>query len=286
MKKIKRQLYFKSLFWFLGAGFFLVSAVMGSFVGALTNGEVIRSYPQFGKSRGAVRELARIGLLDRMSPELVAEVLDYQWQSGKSLAQVLQDPVWCHRLGLSKNEFKVTWYLSNPFDVLPPALQKSIHERKTPFRSRTHVFEWSRANKMPKIYREALYKALIETTPENLWRASQGHRPYAKNGEFLEPIVIEHGKGTYEVRDGHIATDPRVIPTNQEVLLLVKVNGEDRVLKVKATDIGGAIKGKHVDLPIKISPEFTQTFPNVLFPSAVSNPSVQILTLPSASSIH
>ncbi len=283
MKRIKRQVYIKSLFWFLGAGFFLVSAVMGSFVGALSNGEVLRSYPNFGRSRESVRELTRLGLLEKMSPDLVAELLDYQWQSGKSLAQILQDPVWCHKIGLYKNEFKVTWYLSNPFDVLPPALKKAIHERKQPFRSRTHVFEWSRANKMPKIYRDALYKALIETTPENLWRAAQGQRSYAKNGEFLEPIVIEHGRGTYEVRDGHIATDPRVIPTNQEMLLLVKVNGVERILRVKATDIGGAIKGKHVDLPIKISPEFTDTFPNVLFPTAVSNPSVQILTFASKS---
>jgi hypothetical protein len=92
--------------------------------------------------------------------------------------------------------------------------------------------------------------------------------------------VIDRGNGSFEVRDGHIATDPRVIPTNAEVLLLVKINGEDRVLKVKATDIGGAIKGHHVDLPIELSPGATRTLPHVIFPHALRNPSVQILTLP------
>ena len=71
----------------------------------------------------------------------------------------------------------------------------------------------------------------------------------------LEPIVIDHGKGRIEVRDGHIATDPRYIPTNSELVLLVRIQGEVRVLKVKATDIGGAVKGMHVDLPIQVGPE-------------------------------
>src|SRR5689334_17714777 len=98
---------------------------MGSFVGSLSNGEIIRSYPLLGRSREEIRELDRIGLLNQLSPQITAELLDYEWQSGKNLAQVLQEPVWCHRLGLSKNEFKVTWYLSNPYEVLPEGLQKA-----------------------------------------------------------------------------------------------------------------------------------------------------------------
>src|ERR1044071_9034212 len=204
MKKIKRQVYIKSLVWFIGAGFFLISAVMGSFVGSLSTGEIFRSFPGLGKSREAVRELERVGLLGRLTPELTAQLLDYQWETGKNLAQILQDPVWCNRLGLSKNNFQVTWYLSNPYEVLPVALQKAIREKKTPFRSRAHVFEWCRVNGMPRVYRDALYKALIETTPENLWRAAHGQKPFAKNGEFLEPIVVDRGSGFFEGRDGHI----------------------------------------------------------------------------------
>jgi hypothetical protein len=37
--------------------------------------------------------------------------------------------------------------------------------------------------------------------------------------------------------------------------MLVRVGGKDRLLRVKATDIGSAIRGAHVDLPIQIRPK-------------------------------
>ncbi len=276
MRKISRQVYYKSLFWFLGTGFFLVSAVTGSFVASLAPGERTLSRPIFGRTREAVVELERLGLLDGMPTSLVAELVDYQWQSGKSLAEILQDEEWCVRLGLKRKEFRVTWYLSNPFQVLPPTLQKALQARSTPFKSTAHLYEWCRSKGFARPAVSAFRHALIETTPINLWRAAHGMRPYAKNGEFLEPIAIHHSDGTLDVRDGHIATDPQVIPTNTEVLLLVRIDGKDRILRVKAADIGGGIKGRHVDLPFQISPD-ARPLPHTVYPSALKNPSVQIL---------
>jgi 3D (Asp-Asp-Asp) domain-containing protein len=90
--------------------------------------------------------------------------------------------------------------------------------------------------------------------------------------------VVEKSKGVYEVRHGHIATDPRVVPTNSEVLLLVRVNGEERLLRVKASDVGQAIKGRHVDLPIYIRPGSQVAVSSIRFPKEyVRNPTVQIL---------
>jgi len=88
--------------------------------------------------------------------------------------------------------------------------------------------------------------------------------------------VVDQGDGILELRNGHIATDPRVIPTNTEVILLLTINGEEEVLRVKATDIGGAIKGRHVDLPMHLSSR-EAPLPNTKFPLAVVNPNVQVL---------
>jgi hypothetical protein len=153
-----------------------------------------------------------------------------------------------------------------------------IRQRKEPFQSRAHVWEWCRARNLPARWREALHVALIETTPLNLWRASQGKRPYAKNGQYIEPIVVDHGHGDIEIKDGHIATDPKVIPTNTNLILLVRIKGEYKLVRVKAADIGAAVRGRHVDLPIQMSiPK--KPFPHFRLPKEyISNPTVHILT--------
>jgi 3D domain len=277
MNKVNSVYLFKVLVWFLAGGLFLASLVGGSLVSTLTQEE--RQLAQESRTRAnkTLADLDRLGLMDGLSAETMADLLEYQWQNKKSLSDILKEPEWAKRLGLSTDEYRVTWYMSNPFQLLPSGLQEMIRKRPTTFRSRTHVWQWCRANNIPKTYRRALYTALIETTPANLWRASRGKRPYAFNGEYLEPIVVDHGQGRLEVRNGHIATDPRFIPTNSEVLLLVKIKGEDKILKVKATDIGGAIKGKHVDLPIHLHPQ-ARRMPNTVLPLEIRNPSVTILT--------
>ena len=59
------------------------------------------------------------------------------------------------------------------------------------------------------------------------------------------PLVVDHGlgrSGRFEVRgSAHIATDPAVIPTMSEVLILVRIDGKDRVLRVTAADTGAAM---------------------------------------------
>jgi 3D (Asp-Asp-Asp) domain-containing protein len=268
MKKTGAQFYFRSFLWAAGAGLFLVSLVTGSMVSSRSESD--------RRARDVVHELHRLELLTQLSPKTVTDLIDYQWHSGKTLAEILRDPVWCTRLGLSGDEFKATWYMSNPYDLLPADLQHAIKQHPEPFPSKKHLMQWCHATKAPHVWRQAIDLALIETTARNLWRASQGLGSYAKNGEFIEPIVIDHGNNRLEVRDGHIATDPSVIPTNSMVLLVVKINGEDRVLRVKASDIGSAIRGRHVDLPIHLSQDAGK-MPYTLFPKEVSNMTVKIL---------
>lgn len=229
-----------------------------------------------GTTISTLSELERLGLLSQAPEGTLEDLLAYQRRTGKTLAEILRDPSWSERLGLTSEIFKATWYAANPFELLPPDLRKAIRRRKTPFRSRNDVWQWCRQEKAPSAWRKALKAALVETTPHNLWRASRGQKPYARNGEFLEPIVRDLGRGQFEIREGHIATDPKIIPTNSEVLLLVKINGEDKLLRVKATDIGSKIRGRHVDLPIHLGPE-NEHFPHTRFPREVRNPFVQIL---------
>jgi 3D (Asp-Asp-Asp) domain-containing protein len=261
--------YLKTFVWLLGAGFFLASVVAATMVGPWSRAE--------RKSHDAVKELERLGLLSHLPNNVIQDVIDYQGQSGKSLAEILREPYWCKRMGFAADEFKSTWYMSNPYEMLPSDLKQAIRKRSTPFKSNSHVMEWCESTGGSPEWKRALSLALIETTPTNLWRAGQGLGAYVTNGEFIEPIVVDRGNGRYDVKDGHIATDPKIIPTNSVVFLLVKVNGEDRIVKVKAADTGCAIKGKHVDLPIHLSQE-SRTLPHTLFPKAVSNPTVKILT--------
>jgi hypothetical protein len=226
-----------------------------------------------------LRELNRLGVLRSAPQPAIENLLTFQRRTGRSLAQILRDPYWVTTIGLNSTQFKATWYAANPFDLLPKDLQVAIRETKEPLRSRKEVEKWTDQIKAPDHWRKALNFALVETTAANLWRAARGLRPFTKNGQFLEPIVVEKGGGVYDVREGHIATDPTVIPTGSTVLMLVRVGGKDRLLRVKATDIGSAIKGEHVDLPIQIRPKSTAnpTAP-IRFPKEyIRNSSVVIL---------
>ena len=210
----------------------------------------------------------------------VDNLLTYQRRTGRSLAQILREPFWAASLGLASTSFKATWYAANPFDMLPKDLQVAIRETKEPFKSRSEIEKWCEALNAPEHWRSSLNFALIETTASNLWRAARGLRPFTKNGQFLEPIVIERGGGVFDVNEGHIATDPAIIPTGSTVLMLVRVGGKDRLLRVKATDIGSAVRGEHVDLPIQIRPKNSAplTAP-IRFPKEyIRNSSVLIFT--------
>lgn len=229
-----------------------------------------------------LRELHGLGMMERIPQKSLEELLSYQKSTGKSLAKILANPWWCRRLGLSPTEFNVTWYMSNPFDVLPADLQAAIRATEEPsFRNRRDVREWCEKKKASQEWMDALEAAFIETTPYNLWRASRGLKPYAFNGEFLEPIVVDRGRGHLEVRNGHMATDPEFIPTNMEVIVLVKIQGEERLLKIKAADTGSAIKGRHVDLPIRLYSRTAVPLPKTRFPAEhIHNPSVLIFMPP------
>ena len=280
MHNLHGRLHHRLSLWFLGLAFFFMLSLAGTPI--ISAWIPIEYYwtPQRDQLIVETRsELARLGILQLADDQTVHDLLTYQRKTGLSLGQILHDGEWAERLGFTSDTYKATWYMSNPFDVLPQDIQAAIKRKEIPFHSRTHVWEWCRMNKVPRRWRKSLYAALIETTPINLWRASRGQRPYAKNGQFLEPIVIDHGQGNIEVRDGHIATDPRFIPTNSEVLLLVRIQGKDRILRVKATDIGGAIKGKHVDLPIHVGPD-AKPLPDTRLPKQhIRNPTVRILQL-------
>lgn len=74
-----------------------------------------------------------------------------------------------------------------------------------------------------------------------------------------------------------MATDPRVIPTGSDRFVLLQIGGVDYVLKVRAADVGAAVKGKHVDLPIQVYPEALK-LPGTRLPREyIRNPTVQIL---------
>lgn len=226
-----------------------------------------------------LKELNRLGLLRHAPEQSVEELLTFQRRTGRSLAQILRDPFWVATLGLSATRFKATWYAANPFDMLPKGLQSAIRETKEPLQSRSQVEKWLSSIDASDQWKKALNYALVETTPINLWRAGRGLRPFTKNGQYLEPVVVEKGGGVYDVHEGHIATDPSVIPTGSSVLMLVRVGGKDRLLRVKAADIGSAIRGEHVDLPIQIRPKKSATLiAPIRFPKEyIRNSSVVIL---------
>lgn len=258
-------------------GLFLVILIGGSLVANLSVEHRRMAKEAKDKANQTLKDLNRLGLMEGLKSEQIAELVEYQWQTGKTLGQILKEPYWSSALKLKTNEFKVTWYMSNPFQLLPKGLQDAIRKRKSPFKSREQVWDWCNDKKFPLSWKKALKSALVETTPNNLWRASRGQRPFAHNGEYLRPIVIDHGQGLLEVKDGgHIATDPKVIPLNSEVFLVVKIKGEEKILKVIAGDIGGGIKGNHIDLPIYLNPH-SKPMPHTEYPSAIRNPNATIL---------
>lgn len=228
-----------------------------------------------------LKELNRLGLLRNAPQPAVENLLTFQRRTGRPLAQILRDPFWVATFGLSSTHFRATWYAANPFDMLPKDLQVAIRETKDPIQSRSQAEKWLSDIKAPDHWKSALNFALVETTAANLWRAARGLRPFTKNGQYLEPIVIEKGGGEYDVHEGHIATDPSVIPTGTSVLMLVRVGGKDRLLRVKATDIGSAIRGEHVDLPIQIRPKgsMNPTAP-IRFPKEYIRNSSVVIFLP------
>jgi hypothetical protein len=228
-----------------------------------------------------LRELNRLGLLRAAPQPAIENLLTYQRRTGRSLPQILRDPFWVSTLGLSSSHFKATWYAANPFDLLPKDLQVAIRQTEEPFKSRNELEKWCDRLKAPDQWRSALNFALVETTAVNLWRAARGLRPFTKNGQYLEPIVVEKGGGVYDVREGHIATDPSIIPTGTTVLMLVRVGGKDRLLRVKATDVGSAIRGEHVDLPIQIRPKGSATLTApIRFPKEYIRNSSVVIFLP------
>ncbi len=262
---------------FVFAAFLIVSFGGASIVGPLPIDATSRPVIQDPVGTRTLKDLAHLGLLQRGSQADIEALLTYQSQSGKSLAQILREPIWLQRFGLGANTFRATWYAANPYDLLPVDLQIAIRKTQKPFQSRAHINKWLVAINAPHRWIESIDLALIETTPINLWRASRGKKPFAKNGQYLQPIVVEKDRGIYEVKDGHIATDPSIIPTNSHVLLLVKVNNDYHVIRVKASDIGGGIKGHHVDLPISIKPRYTKDHA-IQFPGRyIGNPNVLIL---------
>lgn len=262
---------------FVMAAFVIVGFGGASIVGPLPLDLTTRQFIADPAGTNTLNELAHLGLLKNLQEKAIEELLTYQNTSGKSLAEVLHDRKWLQKLGIVGSTYKATWYAANPFDLLPVDLQISIRKTQTPFYNRAHIKKWLKAVHAPDRWKTALDLALIETTPINLWRASRGERPYAKNGQYLQPIVVEKATGAFEVRDGHIATDPRIIPTNTKLLLVVRINGQERIIKVKATDIGEAIKGRHVDLPIAIKPRYTRNH-SIVFPGEyIRNPEVLIL---------
>ena len=277
MRVLKANWYLRSLLWFILAGSLFMGLCGASIISPAgpVPGRGFRLDPQ---ASAFLQEINQLGFMSHASQGTIEQLIAYQRESGKSLGQILQEPGWPERLGFASTRFKATWYAANPFDLLPPDLRKAIKRHPTPFRHRRDLNAWLSSVNAPDRWRRAIRVALVETTASNLWRASRGLRPYAKNGQLLEPIVVEHDKGVYEVRHGHIATDPRVVPTNSEVVLLVKVNGEDKVLRVKASDIGAAVRGRHVDLPIYMKPGSQVGLPYIRFPKEyIRNPTVQIL---------
>lgn len=229
-------------------------------------------------TQSTLRDLERLGLTQNVPEEILSDLLQYQLNNGLTLGQILRESEWCNKLGLRTEPFKATWYIANPFDLLTPGLQEAIRKRPEPFKSRAHLWQWCRSQNISKAGRQALWAALIETTPVNLWRAAKGLRPYTKSGAYLEPIVIDQGRGHVRIRDGHMATDPRVIPTGSKRLILLQINGIDYVVKVKAADVGAAVRGRHVDLPIYLNPS-RSPLPETRLPHEyIRNPTVLILT--------
>jgi hypothetical protein len=280
-----RRIAWRTAFISVMAGFLIVSLGGASIVGPISPVTPPRVFhPDLGATQ-QLQQLRHLGFLSRLHESDVEALLTELEAPHATLGRILVRPEWQKRLGFSAQTFKATWYAANPFDLLPLDLQIAIRREKQPFRTTTDIKMWCKAQHAPTRWIDAFEKALVETTPTNLWRASRGKKPYAKNGQYLQPIVVEKKTGVLDVIDGgHIATDPRVIPTNTKLWLLVQVQGQERLIRVKATDIGGAIRGRHVDLPVSLKSHATAKNHSFYFPSKhLHNPNV-VLFIPKKSS--
>jgi hypothetical protein len=197
----------------------------------------------------------------------------------EAFQRILDDPEAIRKLGLVTQDFKATWYLANPFELLPGKLQKAIRHRKTPFRSRRQVITWLTDIKAPRSWRKAIKQAFIETTPQNLWRASRGLAPLAKNGKHLKPIAIQSPTGELILRQGDIATDPKVIPPNSDVLLIIQAGNRRECILAKAADEGSGIRGRHIDIPVRLNPRLNPPLPHLRFPKEFGHPRVTVVLL-------
>jgi hypothetical protein len=267
------------------AGFLVVSLGGASIVGPIFPAAPARVLAPDTVATQQLQQLRHLGFLSRLNEEDTEHLLTQLDSGHVNLGRLLARPEWQKRLGFSAQTFKATWYAANPFDLLPIDLQIAIKRSKQPFRTSKDIKLWCKSHNAPARWVDAFNKALVETTAVNLWRASRGKRPYAKNGQYLQPIVVEKTPGVFDMVDGgHIATDPRVIPTNTKLWLLVQVEGQERLIRVKATDIGGAIRGKHVDLPVALKSHATGHEHGFYFPNQhLHNPTV-VLFIPKKSS--
>jgi hypothetical protein len=279
MNKMRSNHIIRTVACFVLAGTLVVGLGSASVLGPipfLPNGPI---YRLDNGATAALTDLNRLGLLQHIPQTSLEDLLQFQKTSGKSLAQIFKDPMWAKKLGFNATPFKATWYAANPFDLLPTDIQVALQRTKDPLYTRKDLKAWCKMNKAPERWHQAFKVALVETTVYNLWRASKGLSSVVRNGEAIQPIVVERPRDIIEVFDGHIATDPAVIPTNSIVYILVKIEGKDRLLKVKAADTGEAIRGKHIDLPIHFRPRPNKILPYIRFPKEkISNPTVLILT--------
>jgi hypothetical protein len=193
--------------------------------------------------------------------------------------QILDDPEQMHKLGLVTQDFRATWYLANPYDLLPTGLQNAIRQRKTPLKSRRQSFDWLNAINAPRAWKKALRKAFVETTADNLWRASRGKAPYAHNGEILKPVAIQSPTGELILQQGDIATDPRVIPPNSDVLLIIQAGDHREFVLARAADRGSGVRGHHIDIPIRLEPRLNAVLPHLSFPKQFHHPRVTVVLL-------
>src|SRR5688572_26424607 len=106
--------YIRSFVWFILTGFCLASFGGASILSpsVLEGTKPLRLNPD---ASGTLKELHRLGLLTKASQPTVEGLLAYQLETGKSLAEILQESRWLQSLGFAAHQYKATWYAANPF---------------------------------------------------------------------------------------------------------------------------------------------------------------------------
>src|SRR5690349_8746500 len=123
MKK-KNGISIRNIAWILVAALCFVSFGGASIWKPVELGETVARYDR--QATATLRELNRLGVLGLTPQSTIEELLTYQRNSGKSLADILAMPTWAHKLGLLSMDYQATWYMANPFEVLPQDLQAAI----------------------------------------------------------------------------------------------------------------------------------------------------------------